>query len=98
MRVKPKTQEAKLKRIVDLHLDYAKRQKDILEAQKIRRNYLYNVEERKQNQRRAHIHNDYDQIISYLKKNTHLALHPDIVTRQKDNLKELMEKTYGSRN
>ena len=66
MRVKPKTSEAKLKRIVDLHLDYAKRQKDILEAQKTRRNYLYNVEERKHNQRRLHYHNEYDQIRAYL--------------------------------
>ena len=97
MRVKPKTQEEKLKRIVDLHLDYAKRQKDILEAQKTRRNYLYNVEERKHNQRRLNYHNEYDQIRAYLESHTHIGLHPDL-NKRKDALKELMNKTYGSTN
>ena len=97
MRVKPKTPEAKLKRIVDLHLDYAKRQKDILEAQKTRRNYLYNVEERKHNQRRLNYLNEYDQIRAYLESHTHKGLHPDL-NKRKDALKELMNKTYGSTN
>ena len=51
-----RTQEDKLKRVVDLHLQYAERQKKILEANKTRHNYLHIVEQRNNN-------NNIEQII-----------------------------------
>ena len=63
-----RTQEERLKRIVDLHLQYAERQKKILEANKTRHNYLHIVEQRKQQQHRTNSQNEYDRIRAYLEK------------------------------
>ena len=94
-----RTQQDKLKRIVDIHLQYAEQQK-ILEANKTRHNYLHTVEQRKQQQLRTNYQNEYDRIHAYLEKNTHTALHPvnkDISTR-KDELKTLMANTFKTNN
>ena len=95
-----RTQEEKLKRIVDLHLQYAERQKKILEANITRHNYLHTIEQRKQQQHRTNYQNEYDRIRAYLQKKTHTALHPvskDITTR-KDELKTSMANTFKTNN
>ena len=80
-----RTHQDKLKRIVDIHLQQAERQRKILEANETRHHYLHTIEQRKQQQHRTNYRKKYDRIRAYLEKNTQTALHPvskDITTRK----------------
>lgn len=94
---KDKLHKKKVDKYVNNFIEHAKKEKDLYDAQKARKEYLTRDFEKRQAQRRSEFQSEYDKIRKFINDNHSQGLQKEVherLNKEQKNLKQLLLDAY----